>query len=74
MDYKKLIKITIEKEIIESIAADAINIYVRDVLTPNNYLTDAYFDLPHNEFAKLRGEILQILSKNYENIEVLRID
>jgi hypothetical protein len=72
MDNNKSTKIKIDKEIVESIAADAINMYVREVLIPNNFLTDAYFDFPDDEFRKLRGKILQILSKNYENIEVFR--
>jgi hypothetical protein len=71
---KKTIKSRLHKEIVEAIAADAINMFVRDVLIPNNFLTNAYSDFPDDEFIKSRGRILQVLSENYKNIEIFDTD
>jgi len=70
MSNPKIIKIKIEREIVESIASDAINMFVREVLVPNKFIRESYFDLSFEEFQTLRSNVLRILSKNYESVEV----
>jgi hypothetical protein len=63
-------KFKIERIDIESIANDAINMYVRDVLIPNNLLKTDYFNSPENEMLKLKYEICKVVSRNWEHIEM----